>query len=125
MSGHLGVNKSLDRVLSQFYWPVVIGVVTRYCRLCDTCQRTTSKVHFNKKARIRQLKAGDQVLILLPTDNQKLLLQWKGPFPVLERVGPTDYRMQLPAGVEVFQINMLKHYFKRDGSMQMVLLQRQ
>jgi len=82
-------------------------------------------VHFNKKARIRQLKAGDQELILLPTDNQKLLLQWKGPFPVLERVGPTDYRMQLPAGVELFQINMSKHYFKRDGSMQMVLLQRQ
>ena len=74
-----------------------------------------SKKHFDKKARMRELKAGDQVLILLPTDNHKLLLQWKGPFPVLERVGLTDYRIQLPAGVEVFHINMLKQYFKRDG----------
>jgi len=32
MSGHLGVNKTLDRVLSQFYWPGVTGDITRYCR---------------------------------------------------------------------------------------------
>jgi len=56
---------------------------------------------------MRQLKAGDQVPILIPTDNHKLLLQWKGPFPVLERVGPTDYRIQLQAGVKVFHINNL------------------
>ena len=48
MSGHLRVNKSLDRVLSQFYWPEVMGDVTRYCRSCDTCQRTTRKGRVTK-----------------------------------------------------------------------------
>jgi len=43
MSGHLGVNKTLDRVLSQFYWPGVMGDVTHHCRSCDACQRTTPK----------------------------------------------------------------------------------
>ena len=31
------------RVLSQFYWPGVIGDVTRFCRSCDICQRTIPK----------------------------------------------------------------------------------
>ncbi|GFN96980.1 gypsy retrotransposon integrase-like protein 1 [Plakobranchus ocellatus] len=32
-----------DKVLSNFYWPGVDGVVTRYCRSCDVCQRTVKK----------------------------------------------------------------------------------
>ena len=39
-----------------------------------------------RKARLRQLELGDKVLILLPTDSHKLLMQWKGPFEVVERV---------------------------------------
>jgi len=35
-----------------------MGDVTRYCRSCDTCQRTTPKKNFNKKARMRELKDG-------------------------------------------------------------------
>lgn len=30
-------------------------------------------------------KPGEKVLLLLPTDNNKLLMQWKGPFEVIER----------------------------------------
>lgn len=43
MGGHLGIRKTMDRVLSEFYWPGVGMDVTRYCRSCDICQRTISK----------------------------------------------------------------------------------
>ena len=66
------------------------------------------------RARLRQLEPGDKVLILLPTDSHKLLMQWKGPFEVVERVGITDYKVKLESGVKVFHINQLKQYFTRD-----------
>ncbi|GFO29053.1 Zinc finger protein [Plakobranchus ocellatus] len=34
---HLGIGRTKDRVLSNFYWPGMDGDVTRYCRACDVC----------------------------------------------------------------------------------------
>ena len=36
------------------------------------------KHHYDKKARNQQFKVGQKVLLLLPTDSNKLVLQWKG-----------------------------------------------
>ena len=38
-SGHLGVEKTYDRVARDFYWPGVYVDVKAYVRQCDTCQR--------------------------------------------------------------------------------------
>src|ERR1043165_4657999 len=38
-SGHLGVKKTLDRLLRHFYWPGINSSVRTYCRTCDVCQR--------------------------------------------------------------------------------------
>ena len=43
LGGHLGVKKTTDKVLSNFFWPGIGGDVKRYCRSCDICQRTTPK----------------------------------------------------------------------------------
>ncbi|GFN88914.1 gypsy retrotransposon integrase-like protein 1 [Plakobranchus ocellatus] len=40
---HLGIRRTKDKVLSNFYWPGVDGDMTRYCRSCDVCQRTVKK----------------------------------------------------------------------------------
>ena len=48
------------------------------------------KLHFYVKAKQRTLDPGDLALLLLPTDNNKLLLHWKGPFRMLERIGIND-----------------------------------
>ena len=37
------------------------------------------KRHYDRKAKPRRLEVGDRVLILLPTDSNKLLMQWTGP----------------------------------------------
>ncbi|GFO17739.1 gypsy retrotransposon integrase-like protein 1 [Plakobranchus ocellatus] len=39
----LGIRRTKDKVLSNFYWPGVDGDVTKYCRSCDVCQRTVKK----------------------------------------------------------------------------------
>ena len=43
MSGHLGIKKTQDRVTSHFFWPGLYGDVKRYCKSCDSCQRTIHK----------------------------------------------------------------------------------
>ena len=40
---HLGVKRTTDKVLSNFFWSGVGGDVKRYCRSCDICQRTTPR----------------------------------------------------------------------------------
>ena len=37
-SGHLGVNKTTDRILRHFYWSGLKRDVVRYCRSCHSCQ---------------------------------------------------------------------------------------
>ncbi len=38
VAGHLGVTKTLYRVMSHFFWPRIKSAVTKYCRSCHTCQ---------------------------------------------------------------------------------------
>ena len=90
-------------------------------RLEETCQlvkdslgkaSSKAKKHFDKKARMREMQAGDKALVLLPTAESKLLMQWKGPYQVVYRVGPTDYRIRIGGVEKVYHINMLKRYFE-------------
>ena len=39
----MGVQKTMDKITSNFYWPGIHGDVTRFCRSCDICQRTIQK----------------------------------------------------------------------------------
>ena len=63
----------------------------------------------SKRAKVRSFKARDKVILLLPTDNNKLLMQWKGPFEVVCKVGLNDYKVKLP-GIKTFHANLLKLY---------------
>ena len=47
--------------------------------------KVTQKEYYNRKARDKCLSVGDKVLLLLPTDNNKLLLQWKGPYDIIQK----------------------------------------
>jgi hypothetical protein len=40
--------------------------------------KNTYKHHYDKRARNRVLREGDKELLLLPTYNNKMMLQWKG-----------------------------------------------
>jgi len=73
-------------------------------RLQSTCElaqielqmsQIRQKRYYDRRTKVRTFEKGDEVLVLLPTDSSKLLLQWKCPFEILERVRGDDYRIQL------------------------------
>ena len=43
MAGHLGRDKTVQRILQRFYWPSVHQDVARFCRTCDACQKVAHK----------------------------------------------------------------------------------
>ena len=73
------------------------------------------KLYYNKKSRDRNFKVGDDVLLFLPTDNNKLLLQWKGPFSVVAKISNTDYQIDVNGKVRTFHANLLKLYIHRNS----------
>jgi len=69
------------------------------------------KRHFDYRAKERTFKRGDLVLILLPTSDNKLLMQWKGPFEVVEHIeAGHNYRIKLANREKIFHTNLLKRY---------------
>ena len=77
------------------------------------------KRHYDRKAGKRTLKVGDKALVLLPTDNNKLLMAWKGPYDVVEKLSPLDYKIRVGKKDKLFHINMLKQYVVRqDGNVE-------
>lgn len=72
------------------------------------------KKNFDRKTRNRSFMKGDKVLVLLPTDRNKLLMQWKGPYHVLDKIGLSDYRLQLPKQTKIFHANLLRQYLERE-----------
>ena len=72
------------------------------------------KRHYDRKAKPRRLEVGDRVLILLPTDSNKLLMQWRGPYTVESRVRANDYRVKMGSKTKTYHVNMLKKYISRE-----------
>jgi len=48
LSGHLGIQKTYDRVCSQFWWPGMHVSVVRFVRSCDICQRSVPRGRVTK-----------------------------------------------------------------------------
>ena len=72
------------------------------------------KHHYDRKTKVHNFMQGDKVLILLPTDHNKLLMQWKGPYEVSVVVGLNDYKVKVKGNERVYHANLLKKYFERD-----------
>jgi len=73
------------------------------------------KRQFDYRAIDRTFKHGDLILILLPTSDNNMLMQWRGPFKVLERVDGADYRIKVGHKQKVFHANLLKRYLTAES----------
>lgn len=52
------------------------------------------------------------MLVLLATDHNKLLTQWKVPFGVSAVVGLNDHKVSVKGKERVYHANLLKKYFE-------------
>ena len=49
--GHLGIKKTREKIMSNFYWPGIYKDVARYCGSCDVCQKTLRNETSSKSTR--------------------------------------------------------------------------
>ncbi|KAM7311781.1 uncharacterized protein ISCGN_008688, partial [Ixodes scapularis] len=60
LAGHQGAQKTINRVLEEFFWPGVGADVKRFVKSCDRCQRTTPK------GKVPKMPLGSMPLIETP-----------------------------------------------------------
>ena len=72
------------------------------------------KGYYDRRAKKRTLKVGDEVLILLPTVHNKLLVEWQGPFKVVATKFDYDYVVDVKGVMKTFHINLLRRYVRRN-----------
>ena len=80
------------------------------------------KRHYDRKAKPRRLELGDRALILLPTDSNKVLMQWRGPYTVESHVGANNYRVKMMSKTKTYHVNMLEKYYSREPEGNMVAI---
>ena len=72
------------------------------------------KKYYDRKAKPRSFQVNDEVLILLPTEESKLLMQWQGPYKVVGTIGRCDYKILVKGKIKSFHANLLKKYVSRN-----------
>ncbi|MES9884609.1 MAG: DDE-type integrase/transposase/recombinase, partial [Sedimenticola sp.] len=103
LAGHLGVRKMTSKILYEFYWPGVMGDISRYCRSCDLCQKTFSK------GKVKKVPVGE--LPLIDTPFARVAVDLIGPIhPPTEKgnrfiLTMVDYATRYPEAVALKYID--------------------
>ena len=46
MGGHVGINNTMAKIKTQFFWPGMAEDVANFCRSCDICQKQRARVEY-------------------------------------------------------------------------------
>ena len=99
----------------------VIDLRERLEKTCKLAQDNVRKLDikqnafYDKRARSRKFDVGDKVLLLLSSESNKVLLQWNGPYEVLEVVNVMNYKINVKGVVNTYPAYMLKLYVERQN----------
>ena len=107
-------------VLSSYQY--VFDLRQRMEETCKIVQEELANAHRKQKSdynrrhrtKLRKFLAGEFVLLLLPTDANKLLMQWKGPYEIVGEVGLNDYKINVNGKMKILHANLLKKYHVRN-----------
>ncbi|XP_072772650.1 uncharacterized protein [Nerophis lumbriciformis] len=64
----------------------------------EKAQRERAKT-YNRGATLREFQVGEKVLVLVPSSECKFLARWQGPYEVIERMGPVNYKTTPPVPI--------------------------
>ena len=87
------------------------------CKLAQDSVRKfdiKQNAYYDKCARSRKFDAGDKVLLLLPNESNKLLLQWNDSYDVVNAVSRVDNTVNVKGVINTYPFYMLKQYVERD-----------
>ena len=119
MSVHLAVKRTIQKVLSEFFWPGIVSDIKRFCQSCDICQRTIAK------GRNTRVPLGSTPVI--DAQFQRVAIYLIGPFePRTENRNKyilklVDYATRYPEAVALSSVETeavaeaLVSIFSRDG----------
>ncbi len=82
------------------------------------------KKAYDKKVTPQTFKEGDKVLVLLPARQNKLQLQWEGPYTIT-KVTPVDWEVRRPGRRQerkFYHVNLLKKWHANDISASLLAL---
>lgn len=104
----------------------VYNYVHEMCnRLHDACElahqsllsvQSKMKNRYDKKAKIREFREGDKVLVLLPVQGSSLSARYTSPHVVERKLSDTIYVVRTPErrrSSRLCHVNMLKEYYVR------------
>src|SRR5260221_12367436 len=74
------------------------------------------KEWYDKYSRERSFSPGEQVLVLLPTTENKLLARFRGPHVVTRRISDVNYEVAIGSRLTILHINLLKKGYARDSA---------
>ena len=71
------------------------------------------KALYDRRAKERTFEVGDQVLVLLPMQHNRLKLEWVGAYKVVKRVTPVAYEVETSRkhGIKSYHVNLLKRWY--------------
>ncbi|GFN88441.1 reverse transcriptase [Plakobranchus ocellatus] len=69
-----------------------------------------SQLCHEPKSKLKHFVPGDEVLVLLPTSDKKLVLSYKGPYKVVEKRTSVVYLVDLGDRKCTFHVNLLRKY---------------
>ena len=74
------------------------------------------KFYADRKRKNRSFEPGMKVLVLLPTDYNKLLMQYKGPYTVKDKINRFDYKVGVKGKEKIYHANLLRRYVERGSN---------
>lgn len=80
---------------------------------------------YDQRVRQRSLAPGQQVLLLLPMTENKLLACWQDPYTLVHQLGPVTYEVEMPGRRKIrqaFHIILLKEWQEREAPSSLELL---
>ena len=77
--------------------------------------RSRYKFYADRKRKNKDLRPGMKVLVLLPTDNNKLSMQLKGPYTIKKKVNRFDYKIDVEGKERFYHANLLRKYIERES----------
>ncbi|XP_041421806.1 uncharacterized protein LOC121394536 [Xenopus laevis] len=103
----------------------------KLCKMSEMAQQNLADAQsnqstwYNKRSREQTFKSGEKVLLLLPSQQNKLMARWQGPFQILRQVGPVDYEIQIPGrrNKKIYHVNLLRKWKERKENTSLMVLQ--
>ena len=74
MGGHLGINKTCEKVMKHFYWPRIRKEVSEFCKTCHTCQMVGKPNQKIPVAPLRPIPAFEEAF-------SRVIVDCVGPLP--------------------------------------------